>query len=90
MLGFAAAGRQAPPDNAAVTVWLEQHGLRSGIARYWQATSVTLDSDGAITMGSVKPAGKRAVAVALERGHADLQRHPTTPPTSCSPSPERR
>ena len=58
MLGFAAAGRQAPPDNAAVTVWLEQHGLRSGIAGYWQASTVTLDSHGAITMGSVKPAGK--------------------------------
>jgi hypothetical protein len=59
MLGFAAAGRQAPPDNAAVTVWLEQHGLRSGIAGYWEASTVTLDSHGAITMGSVKPAGKR-------------------------------
>ncbi|HEY2490427.1 MAG TPA: hypothetical protein VGI37_13050, partial [Streptosporangiaceae bacterium] len=38
MLGFSAAGRQAPPDNAAVTVWLEQHGLRSGIAGYWEAS----------------------------------------------------
>jgi hypothetical protein len=54
MLGFAAAGQQAPPDNAAVTVWLEQHGLRSGIAPYWEASTVTLDSRGAITMGSVK------------------------------------
>jgi len=59
MLGFAAAGRPAPPDNAAVTVWLEQHGLRSGIAPYWQASTVTLDSGGAIAMGSVKPAGDR-------------------------------
>jgi hypothetical protein len=59
MLGFAASGRQAPPDNAAVTAWLEQHGLRSGIAPYWQASTVTLDSGGAITMGSVKPAGDR-------------------------------
>ena len=74
MLGFAAAGRQAPPDNAAVAVWLEQHGLRSGLAPYWEANSVTLDSGGTITMGSVKPAGQGAVAVALERGHADLPR----------------
>lgn len=59
MLGFAAAGRQAPPDNAAVAVWLEQHGLRSGLAPYWEANSVTLDSGGAITMGSVRPDGKR-------------------------------
>jgi hypothetical protein len=58
MLGWAAAGRQAPPDNAAAAVWLEQHGLRSGIAPYWEANSVTLDSNGAITMGAVKPDGK--------------------------------
>jgi hypothetical protein len=58
MLGFAAAGRQAPPDNAAVAVWLKQHGLRSGIAPYWEANSVTLDSGGAITMGSVKLTGR--------------------------------
>ena len=59
MLGFAASGRQAPPANAAVTGWLEQHGLRSGLAPYWEANSVTVDSGGAITMGSVKPDGKR-------------------------------
>jgi hypothetical protein len=58
MLGFAASGRQAPPDNAAVAGWLEQHGLRSGIAPYWEANSVTLDSGGTITMGSVKLAGR--------------------------------
>lgn len=57
MLGFAAAGSQAPPDNAAVAGWLEQHGLRSGLAPYWEANSVTLDSGGAITMGSVKLTG---------------------------------
>jgi len=59
MLGFAAAGRQAPPANAALTGWLEQHGLRSGIASYWDANSVTLDSGGSITVGSVKPDGTR-------------------------------
>jgi hypothetical protein len=58
MLGFAAAGQQTPPYNAAVTVWLKQHGLRSGVAPYWEASSVTLDSGGTITMGAVKPAGK--------------------------------
>lgn len=58
MLGFAAAGRQAPPDNAAVAVWLQQHGLRSGLAPYWEANSVTLDSGGTITMGSVKLTGR--------------------------------
>jgi hypothetical protein len=59
MLGFAAAGRQAAPDNAAVTVWLEQHGLRGGLAPYWEANSVTLDSGGSVTMGAVKPDGTK-------------------------------
>jgi hypothetical protein len=58
MLGFAAAGQQAPPDNAAVTGWLEQHGLRSGIAPYWQASSITVDSGGTITMGSLHSSAK--------------------------------
>ena len=56
MLGFAAARPQVPPANAAVAGWLMSHGLRSGIAPYWDATSVTLDSGGAIAMGSVVPA----------------------------------
>jgi hypothetical protein len=55
MLGFAAANQQTPPANAALTVWLQRHGLRSGLAGYWEASSVTLDSEGAITMGSVTP-----------------------------------
>jgi hypothetical protein len=56
MLGFAAARPPVPPANAAVTGWLTSHGLRSGIAPYWDATSVTLDSGGTIAMGSVVPA----------------------------------
>jgi hypothetical protein len=56
MLGFAVARTQAPPDNAAVAAWLTRHDLRSGIAPYWLASSVTLDSGGAVAMGSVLPA----------------------------------
>jgi hypothetical protein len=56
MLGFAAARPQAAPANASVAGWLAGHGLRSGIAPYWEATSVTLDSGGTIAMGSVLPA----------------------------------
>lgn len=58
ILGFGAAGKQVPPANAAVTAWLARHGLRSGIAPYWESSSVTLDSGGTITMGTVKPTGK--------------------------------
>jgi hypothetical protein len=55
MLGYAAARPQAKPANAALAIWLTEHQLRSGIAGYWQASSVTLDTHGAITMGSVRP-----------------------------------
>ncbi len=55
MLGFAAAQQQTPPANAALAVWLQRHGLRSGLAGYWEASSVTVETEGAITMGSVTP-----------------------------------
>ncbi|HEY6788714.1 MAG TPA: hypothetical protein VI365_15520, partial [Trebonia sp.] len=45
--------RPAAPANAALASWLADHGLHSGIAQYWQANSVTLDSGGAITMRDV-------------------------------------
>ena len=59
LLGAAAAGAQQPPANATVVGWLRGHGLRSGLASYWEASSITVDSGGAITVGSVRPAGKR-------------------------------
>jgi hypothetical protein len=55
MLGFGAAQQQTPPANAALAVWLQQHGLRSGLAGYWEASVVTVESGRAITMGSVTP-----------------------------------
>jgi hypothetical protein len=55
MLGFAAAQQQTPPANAALAVWLQQHGLRSGLAGYWEASVVTLETEGGVTMGSVTP-----------------------------------
>ena len=55
MLGFAAVQQQTPPANAALAVWLQRHGLRSGLAGYWEASIVTVETEGAITMGSVTP-----------------------------------
>jgi len=55
MLGYAADRPQQAPANAAVASWLIQHQLRSGLAEYWEASSVAVDSDGAIVMGSVGP-----------------------------------
>jgi hypothetical protein len=53
MLGFAATRAQTPPSNAALSGWLTSHGLHSGLAGYWQGTSVTLDTGGRIDMVSV-------------------------------------
>jgi hypothetical protein len=53
MLGVAAARPQAPPASLALTAWLRAHGLRDGLADYWNATSVTLDSGGTITVGAL-------------------------------------
>jgi hypothetical protein len=53
MLGVAAARAQPPPQNVALAAWLTRHDLRSGLAPYWQGTSVTLDTGGRIDMVSV-------------------------------------
>jgi hypothetical protein len=45
--------RPATADNAALATWLDEHGLRSGIAQYWQANSVMLDTGGAVTIRDV-------------------------------------
>jgi hypothetical protein len=58
MLGIAAAHRQAPPRNVGLTAWLTRHHLTSGFAPYWEASSITVDSGGAITVLSVTDTGR--------------------------------
>jgi hypothetical protein len=55
MLGFAAARPQAAPNSASVAAWLTRHQLRNGVGAYWQASSVMLDTHGAISIGLVTP-----------------------------------
>jgi hypothetical protein len=55
MLGVAAAHQQVPPRNVGLTQWLAGHHLTSGIAPYWEASSVTVDSGGTITVLAVQP-----------------------------------
>ena len=55
MLGFAAARPQATPNSASVSAWLTRHQLRNGVGGYWQASSVMLDTHGAISIGLVPP-----------------------------------
>jgi hypothetical protein len=53
MLGYATAQPQLPPDNATLAQWLAGQGLYSGLTGYWEATTITLDSGGRVTMGAV-------------------------------------
>jgi hypothetical protein len=57
LLGIAAAHRQSAPRNVALTAWLTRHHLTSGFAAYWEASSITADSGGAITLLSVTDGG---------------------------------
>jgi hypothetical protein len=50
LLGIAAASHQGPPQNASLATWLTRHNLRSGLASYWEASSVTVDSNAKVTM----------------------------------------
>lgn len=52
-LSPALTGPSRPPGNLALTGWLERHHLRNGLAGYWQANSVTLDSGTRITVRPV-------------------------------------
>ena len=53
MLGFGASQASVPADNADLTTWLSAHGLSHGLAGYWQANSVTLDSGNSIQVRAV-------------------------------------
>jgi hypothetical protein len=41
--------------NARLATFLEAHGLTSGISGYWQSSVVTVGSDSAVTIRSVRP-----------------------------------
>jgi hypothetical protein len=53
MLGYGAAQPQVPPADASLAGWLTDHGLREGLAEYWDANTLTLDSGGALTVTAV-------------------------------------
>jgi hypothetical protein len=60
-LGYGASQAAAPAQNADLAAFLAAHGLRSGLAGYWQANSGTLDSGGRVTIRSVLSVKGRAV-----------------------------
>ncbi len=56
------ASRPAPfSPNQRVATWLAAHRLRYGLASYWEASSVTLDSGGHVSVRPVRTAGSRLV-----------------------------
>jgi len=68
ILGYEAA--QPPPadSNAQLAAWLEAHHLSYGLATYWNASSVTVDSGGKV---AVRP-------VNLSRGYIQAVKRDTT------------
>jgi len=54
-LGWAAAQPSVPPMNTRLAHFLAAHHLTSGIGGYWLSSAVTVGSDGAVTIRSVRP-----------------------------------
>jgi hypothetical protein len=54
------AGTLAPPTptNEALANWLVSHGLREGLAGYWEAASTTVDSGGKVLVAPVNLNGR--------------------------------
>ncbi|MGH3208075.1 MAG: hypothetical protein ACRDNO_09965, partial [Trebonia sp.] len=52
-LGYELTFPSSPPANAPLASWLAAHGFRSGLAGYWQASSVTVDTGDQVTVRAV-------------------------------------
>lgn len=52
-MAYDAARASVPSANQNLATWLAGHGLTGGLAAYWQAGSVTLDTGGKVTVNSV-------------------------------------
>jgi len=50
---YGASRPAVPSANQGLATWLEQHGLRDGLAAYWEAGSVTLDTGGRVAVSGV-------------------------------------
>jgi hypothetical protein len=61
-LGYCAAQPSVSPANQPLAAWLAAHRLGDGLAGYWQANSITLDSRGRVTVSAVTLAGNGGLA----------------------------
>jgi hypothetical protein len=57
-LGQAAATPSVPPMSQQLTTWLSAHGLRYGLASYWQANVVSLTTGERVMVVPVSPASR--------------------------------
>jgi hypothetical protein len=65
-LAYGVAQPSAPPANVRLAAWLEGHHLYNGLSGYWQASSVTLDTGGRVTIRAVVNQGAGLVAYRWE------------------------
>ncbi len=56
-LGYELTQPTVPPENSALASWLTAHHLTYGLAGYWQASSVTVESDGRVAIRALAAAG---------------------------------
>jgi hypothetical protein len=79
LLPLAAAATRTPATPASVPLagWLRAHGLRYGIAGYWDASPVTLESGNHVQVRAVTPAG-RVYHWETNTGWYDPSRHDAT------------
>jgi hypothetical protein len=56
-LGYELAQPVPPPANARLASWLQNHHLDHGLSGYWQASVVTIDSGGKVTIRAVADLG---------------------------------
>jgi hypothetical protein len=52
-LGYELTAPASPPADASLASWLLAHDLRSGIAGYWDSSSVTVDTGGQVRVRAV-------------------------------------
>jgi hypothetical protein len=61
-MAYGAAQATIPSANQGLATWLTEHNLTYGLAAYWQAGSVTLDTSGHVKVGGVAINGQGKVA----------------------------
>ncbi|MBO0806218.1 MAG: hypothetical protein J2P25_24485, partial [Nocardiopsaceae bacterium] len=78
VLGYAGTGPQAPPRNQGLAEWLAARRLTYGLAGYWQAASVTVDSGGRVTVAPIVRGGRGATRWDSSVGWFDPAAHRAT------------